>query len=113
MRNSQYVTNAGPALYEVQHTPAIPAASQAVVVTARVHDPDGVQSLVLNYRLDPATSYTAVTMKDDGTGGDAIAGDGVFSATIPGQSREQHCCVLHCSRRHPGSHDALPVAADR
>ena len=25
-------------------------------------------------------------MKDDGTGGDAIAGDGIFSATIPGQA---------------------------
>jgi hypothetical protein len=85
MRNSQYVTNAGPAIYEVQHTPTIPAAGQPVVVTARVHDPDGVQSLVLNYRLDPATNYTSVTMTDDGTGGDAIAGDGVFSATIPGQ----------------------------
>ena len=86
IRNSQYVPNAGPAIYEVQHTPAIPAANQAVVVTARAHNPNGVQSLVLNYRLDPATSYTAVTMKDDSTGGDAIAGDGIFSATIPGQS---------------------------
>ena len=85
-RNSQYVSNAGPAVYEVQHAPTIPAAGQPVVVTARAHDPNGVQSLVLNYRLDPATNYTAVTMEDDGTGGDAIAGDGIFSAIIPGQS---------------------------
>ena len=84
--NSRAVANAGPAIYAVTHSPAVPAASQAVVVTARVHDPDGVQTLTLYYRLDPATSYAAVTMKDDGTGGDAIAGDGIFSATIPGQS---------------------------
>jgi hypothetical protein len=51
-----------------------------------VHDPDGIQSLTLYYRLDPATNYTAVPMKDDGTGGDAITGDGIFSATIPGQA---------------------------
>jgi hypothetical protein len=84
--NSRAVTNAGPAIYAVTHSPAVPAASQAVVVTARAHDPNGVQALTLYYRLDPAINYTAVSMKDDGTGGDAVAGDGLFSATIPGQS---------------------------
>ena len=84
-RNSRCLTNAGPAIYQVTHSPSIPAASQPVVVTARVHDPSGVQSLVLNYRIDPATTYTSVPMKDDGTGGDAVADDGIFSATIPGQ----------------------------
>jgi regulation of enolase protein 1 (concanavalin A-like superfamily) len=87
--NSQYVTNAGPAIYNVTHTPTVPAANQAVVVTANVHDPDGVQNLTLYYRLDPAANYTAVAMKDDGTGGDAVPGDGVFSATIPGQAANQ------------------------
>ena len=85
-RNSRYVTNAGPAIYEVTHAPAVPAASQAVVVTARAHDSGGLQNLTLNYRIDPSTSYTALLMKDDGTAGDAIAGDGLFSATIPGQN---------------------------
>ncbi len=87
--NSQSVTNAGPAIYSVTHMPSLPAANQPAVVTAQVHDPDGIQSLTLNYRLDPATTYTAVAMKDDGTGGDAIAGDGIFSATIPGQAANQ------------------------
>lgn len=86
--NSTYITNAGPALYSVTHIPPVPAANQSVVVTAKVHDPDGVQSLTLYYRIDPATTYTAVPMKDDGTGGDAIAHDGVYSATIPGQSAQ-------------------------
>jgi regulation of enolase protein 1 (concanavalin A-like superfamily) len=85
-RNSRYVTNAGPAIYAVTHTPAVPAAYQAVVVTARVHDPDGVQNLSLFYRVDPATAYTAVPMRDDGAAGDDIAGDGIFSATIPGRA---------------------------
>ena len=89
MPNSRYVTNAGPAIYNVSHNPTVPAANQAVVVTANVSDPDGVTNLTLYYRLDPATSYTAVTMKDDGTGGDVVPGDGVFSATIPGQAANQ------------------------
>jgi len=89
MPNSKYVTNAGPAIYNVTHFPTVPAANQPAVVTANVSDPDGVTNLTLFYRLDPATTYTAVPMVDDGTGGDAIAGDGIFSATIPGQAANQ------------------------
>ena len=86
MPNSRHVTNAGPAIYNVTHHPPVPAANQSVVVTTQVHDPNGVTNLTLYYRIDPATTYTAVPMNDDGTGGDAIAGDGIFSATIPGQA---------------------------
>ena len=89
MPNSQYVTNAGPAIYNVTHNPPVPAANQNVVVSAQAHDPNGVTNLTLYYRLDPATTYTAVPMMDNGTGGDAIPGDGVFSATIPGQAANQ------------------------
>lgn len=89
MPNSRYVTNAGPAIYNVTHNPTVPAANQPVVVTANVCDPNGVQNLTLYYRLDPATNYNAVPMVDNGTDGDAIAGDGVFSAEIPGQTTNQ------------------------
>jgi len=87
--NSTYITNAGPAIYNVTHNPPLPAAGQPVVVTANLSDPDGLQNLRLYYRLDPSTSYTAVAMNDNGTGGDAIARDGVYSATIPGQAANQ------------------------
>src|SRR5256885_11837150 len=85
-RNSRAVNNAGPAIFQVVHNPIVPAANQAVVVTARVHDPDGVASIALNYCVDPATNYSAVTMTDNGAGGDAIAGDGIYSATVPSQA---------------------------
>jgi len=83
--NSRRVANAGPALYEVTHTPSLPAENQNVLVTARVHDPDGIQSVTLNYHYDGSTYYQTLPMLDDGSGGDGVAGDGVFSATIPGQ----------------------------
>ncbi len=85
-RNSRAVANAGPAIFDVTHVPSLPAAGQPAVVVAKVHDPSGVQDLTLNYRIDPSASYTAVPMKDDGTGGDAIGNDGIFSASIPGQA---------------------------
>lgn len=86
MVNSCARTNAGPAIYGVIHSPSLPAASENVTVTAHANDPDGIAALDLYYRIDPATTYTVKRMNDTGTEGDAIAGDGVFSATIPGQS---------------------------
>ena len=83
--NSRLVANAGPAIADVAHFPVLPAANNSVVVTARVNDPDGVASVTLYYRVDPAATYTALTMFDNGTGGDAFANDGIYSATVPGQ----------------------------
>jgi len=57
-----------------------------VVVTARVHDPDGISSFVLRYRVDPSSDISEVVMRDDGTAGDDVAADGLFSATVPGQA---------------------------
>ncbi len=89
LSNSRAVTNAGPAIYDVKHSPAIPAAAQAVVVTARFDDQNAFQPALL-YRIDAGLNanptYKTVAMVDNGTGGDAIAGDGVYSATIPAQA---------------------------
>lgn len=68
------------------HFPAVPAANQPVLVTARVDDPDGVASVTLRYRLDPSANADTISMRDDGTGGDVQAGGGIYSATIPGQA---------------------------
>ena len=62
-RNSRFVPNAGPAIYQVSHNPPVPAAGQPVVVTARVHDPNGVQAVTLSYRIDPAGSYTQLACR--------------------------------------------------
>lgn len=84
-RNSRAVDNAPPALTDVRHEPVLPAPGEPVVVSIRADDPDGLADLTLNWRVDPLTEYTALPLRDDGSGGDVRAGDGVFSATIPGQ----------------------------
>ena len=88
MPNSRYIAQPGPAIYEVKHTPSLPPANVPVVVTARFHDFNTFQPTLL-YRIDtavnPTPTYTSVPMTDDGTGGDALAGDGIYSATIPAQ----------------------------
>jgi hypothetical protein len=84
LTNSIARPNVGPAISGVQHFPSVPAANQPVLVTARFDDPDGVASTVLKYRVDPLTTFTNVTLRDDGAAGDQVAGDGLFSAVIPG-----------------------------
>ncbi|HEX7861057.1 MAG TPA: lamin tail domain-containing protein [Verrucomicrobiae bacterium] len=86
LANSRRVQNAGPAIYDVTHRPALPAANEAVVVTARVSDPDGLGAPLMQFRVDPSATLTTVTMRDDGLGGDVLAGDGLFAGVIPGQA---------------------------
>ncbi len=83
--NSRALANNAPAISEVSHYPILPDPNQPVAVTARVQDPDGVATLTLLYRVDPSPAQTSVPLRDDGTGLDAIAGDGIFTGTIPGQ----------------------------
>jgi hypothetical protein len=84
--NSRAAQNAPPVIYEVSHRPVLPAVNEPVVVTARVQDPDGVSSFLLTYRVDSSGSSSTITLRDDGLMGDAVAGDGLFSATLPGQA---------------------------
>lgn len=84
--NSRRVANAGPAIYDVRHDPPLPQANEIVKVTCRVSDPDGVSLVRLRYRIDPSSTLTTVTMVDNGTQGDEVAGDGIYTAQLAGRS---------------------------
>jgi hypothetical protein len=106
--------NVGPALAEVSHSPLLPQAGEAITVTARVADPDGIASVRLRYRLDPATSIQQITMSDDGVSqGDARAGDGFFTGRIPAQSAGTMIAfhLLSVDSASPGVISRFPVDA--
>lgn len=84
--NSRAVANAGPGIREVTHRPLLPAANIPIRVSARLDDPDGIGAATLLWRAQPVTTFTSSPMRDDGLDGDLVAGDGVFTGTIPGQS---------------------------
>jgi hypothetical protein len=84
--NSVRAANLGPAIYEVKHAPPLPAPGADVLVTARATDRQNPITLTLRYRVDPAPAYADVVMRDDGTGGDAIMNDGIYSGLVPGQA---------------------------
>lgn len=74
--NSRRVSNAGPVITDVTHSPVLPAAGQPVTVSARVLDPDGVASAQLRYRVDPLGALNTLSLTNDG---------GWFRATLPAQ----------------------------
>ena len=81
--NSGLIT-LGPAIRNVTKNPVVNP-GESLIVTAEVSDFDlalNSSTVQLHYRQGFA-SEIAVQARDDGTGGDAVANDGVYSATIP------------------------------
>ncbi len=113
--NSVYADNAPPQIRQVNHEPEQPAAGESVLITAKITDPNSVKRVYLKYQvvspgsyipaylpvehnslmsnpyqsmpLNPAfeTGWTTVLMRDTGTYGDAVANDGIYTASITGQ----------------------------
>lgn len=95
-KNSVYVDNAPPQLRQLVQSVQQPTSGQAVTITIKATDPDGVQNVSLEYQLvDPGNyirltdaaynaNWTTLAMRDDGAAGDAVAGDGIYSVVLPG-----------------------------
>ena len=96
-KNAAFAANAPPAIRQVAHTPRQPGANQPVTITAKVTDPEGVATVRLSYQVvNPgnyfsnsdaafadAQNWMSLEMKDDGSGGDLAAGDGIYTVQIP------------------------------
>jgi len=91
-----YLENTPPHIRQVNHSPKQPKSGEAVSVTAKVTDTDGVADVTLSYQIiEPGnyinikdsqyyTDWLNVSMHDDGLDGDSIAGDGTYSVQLPG-----------------------------
>ena len=81
--NSAAIGSARPTISGLIHSPPVPTSSDPVLVTAEV---DGATTVNLRHRLDTLAAngvWNTTIMFDDGaTGGDEVANDGVFSATL-------------------------------
>ncbi|MFO1491749.1 MAG: lamin tail domain-containing protein [Kiritimatiellia bacterium] len=81
--NGTAVSNAGPLISGVTDGVPRPLETASLVITATVAPKSSpVASVSLVYRIDYGTE-TTVPMLDNGNTPDAIAGDGVYSATLP------------------------------
>ncbi|MDD2597860.1 MAG: lamin tail domain-containing protein [Kiritimatiellae bacterium] len=81
--NARSASTLAPMIPASGHAPYEPLSTQSLVVTAKVAQTFyPISSVTLHYRAMYNPESTLV-MLDNGTGGDAVAGDGVYSATIP------------------------------
>ena len=106
-RNSVFSTNAPPAIGEVAHVPSQPRSGEPVKVTARVSAAGGVGAVTLRVQVVEPGKYIRKTsatyesawqelpMHDDGKGGDEKAGDGVFTAQVPGEGQKHRSLVRY------------------
>jgi len=95
-RNTSYAENIGPQVRQVKHRPKQPKSGQDVTITAKVTDPEAVESVVLYYQpVDPGayieltdpqyeTNWLIEPMRDDGAGGDEQAGDNIYTVVLDG-----------------------------
>ena len=96
--NSALRPDAAPTVDRILHSPPVPTSTQAVTVTARVSSATALSSVSLIDRLESVAAGAGVTgtvingppnttaMNDSGTGVDAIAGDGIWSASVPARA---------------------------
>jgi hypothetical protein len=89
--NQSALAQVGPALRDVTDNPPPPAAGQDLVITAEIA---GTVAPVRDVKLVCRINYvpdnrdlpaSGLPMLDDGQGADAVAGDGLYTAVIPGQ----------------------------
>ncbi len=81
--NGTGVQELGPIISDVAHEPFEPQSTDDVIIHAGIVDGrDGISEVVLHYRLMFSAEQT-IAMHDDGQGNDAIAGDGIYTATLP------------------------------
>jgi hypothetical protein len=82
--NTSGLANLGPTIRDVTDNPTPPAANTALPITAQVTLTMGpINSVQLHYRVN-FDAEAQLSMRDDGASGDAIAGDGIYTAIIPG-----------------------------
>jgi len=87
--NSVAASDIPPMILDLRQTPIIPRSTDAVTITTRIIDELGTAKTArLYYRVDAASPppFTSIAMRDDGAGGDGVAGDGVWIGVLPPQA---------------------------
>ena len=111
-QNSAYASgNVPPCVTDVAHAPTFPTSGQGVTVTALVDDNRAVTTVTLHYRPQGETAYTTLTMVDDGSGADAQANDGLYTALIPPQPAGRYVEFYVTATDDEGATQTVPEGA--
>lgn len=83
-QNSTFTTNVSPVCKDGYRDIPLPKSSDNVKVSALAYDLEGLDKVELF--VNTGTGAQVIRMTDDGANGDAVAGDSLFTCTIPAQS---------------------------
>ncbi|MDZ7316570.1 MAG: lamin tail domain-containing protein [candidate division KSB1 bacterium] len=81
--NSVFTTNVKPVCKDGSRDIPLPKSGDAVKVTVKAYDREGLAKVEL--MVNTGSGYKPIPMVDNGTNGDAVAGDSLFTAVIPPQ----------------------------
>jgi hypothetical protein len=121
--NAAFALNAPPQIRQVEHSPNEPTSNQAVTITAKITDPQGVSSVSLQYQIVAPGNYIeltdaaytnvanwiTVTMNDAGSNGDALAGDSIYTAVIPASVQQHRRLIRYRITATDGASSAVTV----
>ena len=105
--NSVFKYNAPPQTRQVTNEPEQPKEGDPVLISAKVTDPDGVESVVLSYQIVKPGRYFGKTdsqyeknwkelrMNDVGIEGDIMSSDSIYSAVIPGSVQKHRVLIRY------------------
>ena len=82
LQNSNYSTGSFGSLTSIKLSPSSPDIGDEVYISVEALSSTNITSLIVDYKTND-TQLLSVTMYDDGTHNDSLAGDGVYSAIIP------------------------------
>jgi len=121
--NSGYAADIPPCVEGVAHAPVFPTAAQSATVTAWAQDPwsfgprtkgnSALDSVTLYYHPETQPDFAALPMRDDGAGGDATPGDGLYTAIIPPQANGAYVEFYVKAADDGGLTTVVPVDAPR
>ena len=104
--------NLGPVIWDVQHSPTTPEADEAVTVTARVSDSDGVADVELLYREGHAEgAFTALPMALRSSVVESRLAGARYQASIPERSAGRKVVFFVRATDTNGTRGQFPVEA--
>lgn len=105
-KNSVYTENVQPTCKDGFRSIPLPTSADNVVVSVLAFDQEGLSKVELFVNL--GSGFKAQTMYDNGTNGDAVAGDSLYSTIIPAQASGKVVKYYAVATDNIGQQDSWP-----
>ncbi len=107
--NSVYTENTLPICKDGERSIELPTNSDAVTIIVTAFDTEGLSQVELF--VNTGEGYISQTMYDDGSNGDAVAGDSIYTAVIPAQISGTLVKYYALATDNIGQQDSWPNSA--